>query len=150
MRSTRQLRDQLERAAIESGRSLTQEVEYRLERSFDREAVVVEALGGENAKLVRELLKILGGPQSKDQCIKDSHFLAAITVILDYADGFVDEIAENAISDLWMNLSVRGIRGTEEKPDKLSEAKALERALKFYPQVERNPNMREHLQSISG
>ena len=34
MRTTKALRDSLEEAAADSGRSLAQEVEYRLERSF--------------------------------------------------------------------------------------------------------------------
>ncbi len=34
MRTTKELRDKVERAAKLSGRSLVQEVEYRLERSF--------------------------------------------------------------------------------------------------------------------
>lgn len=34
MRTTKDMRDRLERAAVESGRSLAQEVEYRLDRSF--------------------------------------------------------------------------------------------------------------------
>jgi TraY domain len=37
MRTTKEIRDQLEAAAAASGRSLTQEVERRLERSFEGE-----------------------------------------------------------------------------------------------------------------
>jgi uncharacterized protein (DUF1778 family) len=40
MRTTKEMREKLERAARKSGRSLVGEVEYRLERSFDREEVV--------------------------------------------------------------------------------------------------------------
>ena len=40
MRTTKQMREKLERAARASGRSLVGEVEYRLERSFDRDEVV--------------------------------------------------------------------------------------------------------------
>lgn len=46
-RTTPDLRRQLEDAAAASGRSLSQEAEYRLQRSFDQEA------------LVRELAKVL-------------------------------------------------------------------------------------------
>ena len=42
MRTTKEVREKLERAASESGRSLAQEVEFRLERSFEREALVGE------------------------------------------------------------------------------------------------------------
>ncbi len=34
MRTTKELREKIERAAAQSGRSLVQEVEFRLERSF--------------------------------------------------------------------------------------------------------------------
>jgi hypothetical protein len=39
MRTTKEMREKLERAAAQSGRSLVQEVEHRLERSFDREEI---------------------------------------------------------------------------------------------------------------
>jgi Arc-like DNA binding domain len=53
MRTTKEMRDKLERAAAESGRSLVGEVEYRLERSFDRDEVVKLV----NATIVKEWLK---------------------------------------------------------------------------------------------
>ncbi len=54
MRTTKQVRDQLEAAALAAGRSLAQEVEYRLQRSFEREAWGAEAFGGpENAALAQ-------------------------------------------------------------------------------------------------
>src|SRR5215467_2655400 len=37
MRTTKELRDKIEQAATDSGRSLVQEVEFRLERSFQQE-----------------------------------------------------------------------------------------------------------------
>jgi hypothetical protein len=40
MRTTFELRKRLEEEASQSGRSLASEVEYRLERSFDQEAVI--------------------------------------------------------------------------------------------------------------
>lgn len=42
MRTTREMRAQLEAAATASGRSLTREVEHRLELSFHRESIVQE------------------------------------------------------------------------------------------------------------
>lgn len=42
MRTTREMRAKLEAAAVQTGRSLAAEVEYRLERSFDREALLAE------------------------------------------------------------------------------------------------------------
>jgi hypothetical protein len=43
MRTTRELRDRIEAAAHASGRSLVQEVEYRLEQSFQREDIAEAA-----------------------------------------------------------------------------------------------------------
>src|SRR4051794_32171408 len=45
-RTTRELRDQLEKAASTSGRSLAQEVELRLERSFDPVDAFARLVGG--------------------------------------------------------------------------------------------------------
>ena len=42
MRTTRELRDRIEAAARASGRSLVQEVEYRLERSFQTDDLTKE------------------------------------------------------------------------------------------------------------
>jgi hypothetical protein len=39
MRTTKELRDKIEKAAILSGRSLVQEVEFRLERSFHQQEI---------------------------------------------------------------------------------------------------------------
>ncbi len=48
MRTTKVLRDSLEAAAIESGRSLAQEVEFRLEQSFLRTDIETIGLGSPN------------------------------------------------------------------------------------------------------
>src|SRR3954465_4904348 len=51
LRTTKELRDLLQQAADSSGRSLAQEIEFRLERSFERERTLAEllpaSLGGE-------------------------------------------------------------------------------------------------------
>src|SRR5262245_58243448 len=39
MRTTKELRDKIEKAATDSGRSLVQEVEFRLERSFQQQEI---------------------------------------------------------------------------------------------------------------
>ena len=46
MRTTRELREKFEKSAAESGRSLVQEVEYRMERSFLDEEARDRELGG--------------------------------------------------------------------------------------------------------
>src|ERR1700680_1847490 len=57
LKATREMRQELERAARASGRSLTQEVEYRLEESFSRSEGMRTAFGGEHqSKLVQALL----------------------------------------------------------------------------------------------
>jgi hypothetical protein len=42
MRTTKELRDKIEQAATDSGRSLVQEVEFRLERSFQQQEIEKE------------------------------------------------------------------------------------------------------------
>ena len=56
MRTTKELRQKLEQAAAKSGRSMVAEVEYRLERSFDRDETVKLARS-EMAKAVETWLK---------------------------------------------------------------------------------------------
>jgi hypothetical protein len=63
MRTTKSLRQRLERAAKKSGRSLAQEVERRLERSLDIEQHLVVTRGGHWSPLLvhkDELWLILG------------------------------------------------------------------------------------------
>ena len=52
MRTTRELRERLEREAADSGRSLAQEVEFRLERSLQEQEAFFDAAN----HLVEELL----------------------------------------------------------------------------------------------
>ena len=56
-RITSNLRTRLEEAAEETGRSLSQEIEFRLEQSFKDDEAVHEALGG---KHVYALMRLLG------------------------------------------------------------------------------------------
>lgn len=55
LRTTESLRQRLEENATRTGRSLAQEVEFRLERSFDRNATVQEAFGSGHVDLLRAL-----------------------------------------------------------------------------------------------
>jgi len=52
MRTTKELREKIEAAARASGRSLVQEVEFRLEQSFQK---------GDQAKLIRETVEVTIG-----------------------------------------------------------------------------------------
>ena len=56
MRTTKSIRDRLESAANDSGRSLAQEVEYRLERSFETQELLPEILTLSYGKRLAELL----------------------------------------------------------------------------------------------
>ena len=63
MRTTQNVRDWLEEARINSGRSLVQEVEYRLERSFledERYQALVGEDGGELARLFGAAIRTSG------------------------------------------------------------------------------------------
>ena len=52
MRTTREVRERLEKNAADSGRSLTQEVEYHLARSLGRDEMMAETWGGSAAMQV--------------------------------------------------------------------------------------------------
>jgi hypothetical protein len=56
MRTTAETRERLEASAAASGRSLAQEVEYRLEQSFSWEEVVERAFGGPDVRRIVELV----------------------------------------------------------------------------------------------
>ncbi len=83
MRTTRETREKLEKSAAESGRSLVQEVEYRLERSFAEEP---------QSEIAYRLIRLLGAAMSmveqqtgKDATDYETYWAikAAITGILD-------------------------------------------------------------------
>src|SRR5262249_30571341 len=55
MRTTKEIREKLERAATQSGRSLVQEVEHRLQKSFDHEETSA-SVSRQFSALKRELM----------------------------------------------------------------------------------------------
>lgn len=59
MRTTRETRDRLEKAADESGRSLAQEVEIRLERSFDFQSIIEQTIRASVAMSVKEAEEVI-------------------------------------------------------------------------------------------
>jgi hypothetical protein len=62
MRTTKDLREKLEKAAGKSGRSLVQEVEARLEQSLNGDFLLTELLGsGKNAHLLKVVAMLLSG-----------------------------------------------------------------------------------------
>ena len=71
IRTTKELRESLEQAAEASGRSLAQEVELRLERSFDRDRMA-EILVAQNSQLFNVLVALAkakgaAGPASEEE-----------------------------------------------------------------------------------
>ena len=84
------LRESLEAAAEQAGRSISEEVEYRLQRSFDREALVRELYGDQHSKLFRSFHKILsiasGAKQIREgKDISEDFILTAILMLLAYS-----------------------------------------------------------------
>ena len=69
MRTTRELRDKIEEAAMASGRSLVQEVEFRLEQSFRRE---------EDNRRRKEELKLLGVLIVEEMQKKETPYMRAV------------------------------------------------------------------------
>ncbi|OJY41084.1 MAG: hypothetical protein BGP08_04540 [Rhizobiales bacterium 64-17] len=56
LRTTAEIREKMRAAAAQSGRSLVQELEHRIENSFERDEVFTLLLGGsENGRLVQKL-----------------------------------------------------------------------------------------------
>src|SRR5215831_2936068 len=69
MRTTKELRDKIEEAAMASGRSLVQEVEFRLEQSFRRE---------EDNRRRKEELKSLGVKIVEEMQKKETPYMRAV------------------------------------------------------------------------
>jgi hypothetical protein len=84
-RITSELRGALDTAAAQSGRSLGQEVERRLRRSFDEEQRIIETLGGrENYAILRLISCVLdshGGDWRVDEANFD-YIVAATALVL--------------------------------------------------------------------
>src|SRR5262249_45475195 len=66
MRTTKEVRELLERAAAESGRSLVQEVEHRLETSFRDDAFFQFAGDAVTQKIIRPIVYYLGILRHRD------------------------------------------------------------------------------------
>ena len=64
MRTTRGLRERLGREAADSGRSLAQEVEFRLDQSFRDEDALIEAFGGRDTY---DVLRVMGSVAAQIQ-----------------------------------------------------------------------------------
>jgi hypothetical protein len=73
MRTTRELRERIIAAAHASGRSLVQEVEYRLERSFEKEDQdkLVKAAAATAVSEAFKMIQFGKSPQNEDQGEKE-------------------------------------------------------------------------------
>jgi hypothetical protein len=152
MRTTKELRDKIEEAAMASGRSLVQEVEFRLERSFRQQEIERELKNelqaqGESlrAELVGQMRKMFEAFQ-RARGLTDEQIAAAAQrpKLSDLARGLTDEeIAAAAGRPLQFDLAQdteepseqpkgesgqpRDLRGspddTSEQPDRKEDAK---------------------------
>ncbi|ANY78468.1 hypothetical protein BB934_09685 [Microvirga ossetica] len=79
-RATTDLREKLERAASESGRSLTQELELRLERSFDHDQMVSSVMETieENSQLQVQIMELQAELEKLKSAGPDASDLAVI------------------------------------------------------------------------
>lgn len=104
------LRLQLEAAAQEAGRSVSEEIEHRLQISFDRKAVALQVFGEQNASLISALQNIVSMPQSSQKHANSAIYLAAITTILAVSGSDLEGLLEkNVDPSVWLFLSQSGI-----------------------------------------
>jgi len=89
-RTRADLRKNLEIAAEQAGRSVSEEIEYRLQRSFDREAVALEMYGSQHAKLIRSFNKVLSMASGAKQVregneLSDDFILVTVLMLFAYS-----------------------------------------------------------------
>ena len=104
------LRAKLEVAAEESGRSVSEEIEHRLQVSFDQNAFALQVYGRVNPEIAQAILSVLNTSASAKIHPKPVVILAAISVLL-AANGsnLQDLIKANADPSVWLYLSQLGI-----------------------------------------
>jgi hypothetical protein len=86
LRTTRELREKIDQMAGISGRSLVQEVEHRLEQSFNRDVMVNMLLGGDdNAKVLEMIAQALQAEDLSGRKWRDSKKSAeAVRATIDF------------------------------------------------------------------
>src|SRR5262245_52409328 len=121
MRTTKELRDKIELAAMASGRSLVQEVEIRLEGSFQQEEI--EKLNG-IVKLQVRLPERLW--HRLEQAAKDNEW-STNTEILDRLDvSFQSKDQEDMIEKVARDAARDAVRAQQEERRKLLAAELSE------------------------
>ncbi|MCJ2060110.1 hypothetical protein MKL09_26710 [Methylobacterium sp. J-048] len=104
------LRSQLEASAQQSGRSVSEEIEYRLQVSFDRRSVALQMYGGNNSELMEALYYVLASTRWMPDFNNHAASLAAITTLLAYSGCTYGELTrKNFDPAIWMFLSQLGI-----------------------------------------
>jgi hypothetical protein len=104
------LRAQLEEAAQQSGRSVSEEIEHRLQISFDRRSIAMHMYGEKNTGLMEALNYVLNStrwlPGSRDA----TACLAAVTTLLAFAKrDYASLVSDVEDPSVWLFLSQLGI-----------------------------------------
>jgi Arc-like DNA binding domain len=131
MRTTKELRDKIEEAAMASGRSLVQEVEFRLERSFRQQEIERELKNelqaqGESlrAELVGQMRKMFEAFQ-RARGLTDEQIAAAAQRPLQF--DLAQDTEEPSEQPKGESGQPRDLRGspddTSEQPDRKEDAK---------------------------
>lgn len=109
-RTRANLREQLEEAAQQSGRSVSEEIEYRLQQSFDRNALALQMYGSKNTDLMRALSYLFSVSRGMEKFSNASVYLAAITTIMAYGDANYKKLIEDNIDpSIWQMFSRLGV-----------------------------------------
>lgn len=132
IRTTKDIKDLLQRAAEAAGRSLAQEVEFRLERSFDRERTLAEdladALGGPRAAALFRTLAGQAGLWSGDEAWLDDY--GGFNTVRDMWRRTLDAIAPKMPDEIRQRIeSTRQLLKSRNENDLSEEERARRRAV---------------------
>ena len=126
------LRSQLEETAKQSGRSVSEEIEHRLQISFDRRSVAMEMYGDRSPDLIKAVNYVLNSSRWDPGSGDAAACLAAITTILAYAKcDYGTLIEQNQDPSIWLFLSQLGIANARG----LNADEAKEEAERLIPEM---------------
>jgi hypothetical protein len=117
-RTTREMRQRLEEAAAKSGRSLGQEVEYRLESTFQREDLFYEVIGREHAKFISATVTALRDAIEEmkadpDNCADYNEERQLCAVLVGLAQGIsctpASELLNDEFDNIWQVVTARAV-----------------------------------------
>lgn len=131
-RTRANLREQLEEAAQQSGRSVSEEIEHRLQTSFDRNAVAMQVYGSHGTDLIKALGQIFMLSRGMGSATNPYVCLAALTTIMTYAKKDIHHLIEASVDpSVWLYLSRAGIMQACD----MDEEAAEEAAQLFIPEM---------------